>query len=69
MSAPLARRDQIEIRIGDVPLGWKLDAIGAALAAVREAHRGTMPNACWAALHRAEKEIAAAILASGTKKG
>jgi hypothetical protein len=61
----ITRRDQIEIRIGDVPLAWKLDAIGAALLAVRDAHRDTMPPAAWAAINRANDAIGEAIFCSG----
>ena len=52
----------IEIRIGNVGLVPKLDALGAAIAAVREAHRDEMSPASWAALNRAQDQLAEAIL-------
>lgn len=66
MPSHIARRNVVEIQIGDAPLGWKLAAIGAALAAVRDAHRDTMPVACWAEINRAHEALARAILASAT---
>ena len=51
----------IEIRIGDVDLATKLDALGAA---VREAHRDTISTRGWAALHRAQEAIAEAMMDS-----
>ncbi len=57
MSATLSRKDAIQIRIGDVPLEAKLDALCAALQAVRLAHRDTMSVRSWAALNRAEEAI------------
>ena len=52
----------IEIRIRDVDLAAKLDALGAAIAAVREAHRDTISTCGWAALHRAQEAIAEAMM-------
>lgn len=63
-TAPTQHR-AIEIKIGNVGLVPKLDAIAAAIAAVREAHRNGMPVACWAALHRAQEALAEAILTPG----
>jgi hypothetical protein len=60
----LTRRDQIEIRIGNVPLGWKLNALSAALVSIREAHRDTMAPACWAAINRALNNLGEAELNS-----
>ena len=56
----------IEIRIGDVTLAAKLDALGAALVAVREAHRDGMPVECWAQINRAHEALGAAILYAGS---
>ncbi|MFA6962400.1 MAG: hypothetical protein WC205_16720 [Opitutaceae bacterium] len=63
MNGHVTTRTGIEIRIGDVPLPVKLDAIGATLAAVREAHGDTIPPRCWAAMHRAQEAIVDAMLA------
>lgn len=52
----------IEIRIGDVDLIAKLSAIGAALEAVRLAHRDDMGCRSWTAIQRAEVAIGEAIL-------
>jgi hypothetical protein len=60
----LAKRGEIEIRIGNVDLTTKLDALGAALAAVREAHREQISPKAWAALHRAQENIAEAMMYS-----
>ena len=63
MADPLqVHRNQIEIRIGDVPLVAKLDALGAAVAAVRDAHGDTMSKKAWAAMHRAQNALAEAML-------
>lgn len=59
----------IEIRIANVSLAEKLDALGAALAAVREAHREGMPAECWAAINRAQKNIAQATIHAGARAG
>lgn len=64
MPHELARADALEIRIGNVSLPAKLDALGAALAAIREAHRGDMPPKAWAALYRAQDAISEAMLCS-----
>lgn len=64
----LVTRANIEIRIGDVPLAAKLDAIGALIAAVREAHRDTISVKGWAAMNRAQENIAEAILAGEKPK-
>ncbi len=58
----LATCAAIEIRIGNVSLAAKLDALAAALQAVRLAHRDDMSALSWAALNRAEAEIAEATL-------
>lgn len=60
----LTKRREIEIRIGNVDLATKLDAFGAALAAVREAHRGEMSVRAWAALNRAQESIAEAMMSN-----
>lgn len=52
----------IVISIPDVPLEMKLDAIAAALVAVRDAHRDTMPPDCWAAINSAADCLAEATL-------
>ncbi len=51
-----AQRNAIEIRTANVDLGTKLDAVGAALVAIREAHRDAMPVKCWAAINRARSD-------------
>jgi hypothetical protein len=56
----LGRPDAVEIKIGNVPLTWKLDAIAAALDAVKQAHRDEMTPATWAAVNRAQDELGAA---------
>jgi hypothetical protein len=58
----------IEIRIANVDLAAKLDALGAAIAAVREAHRDEMSPRTWAALHRSQDALAEAILACARPK-
>ncbi|ACB76675.1 hypothetical protein [Opitutus terrae] len=68
MDAPLARPSAIEIRIANVDLPTKLDALGAALAAIREAHRDDMSVQSWAALHRAQEAIAEAIIYANVRK-
>lgn len=60
----VTRREGIEIRIGGADLATKLDALGAAIAAVREAHKDTMLPECWAALNDAQENIAAAMIKS-----
>jgi hypothetical protein len=52
----------IEIRIGNVDLTAKLSAIGAALEAVRLAHRDEVGARCWQAMQKAEAAIGEAIL-------
>lgn len=62
MHAPATTPAAIEIRIANVDLATKLDALGAVLAAIREAHRdGTSPRS-WSALHRAQEAIAEAMI-------
>ncbi len=56
----------LEIRIGHAPLPTKLDAIAAALAAVREAHRDTMPSKTWCQLYEAQQLLAIATVSCGT---
>lgn len=58
----LATRAGIEVRFGNVSLAAKLDTLAAALQAVRLAHRDDMSALSWAALNRAEAEIAEATL-------
>lgn len=58
----LTKTATIEIRIADVDLATKLDALGATIAAVREAHRDVMSPKSWAALHRAQEAIAEAMI-------
>ncbi len=62
MSDHIDSSKQIEIRIGNVPFEMKIDALGAAIAAVREAHRGLISDRSWAALHRCQENIGEAIL-------
>jgi len=62
MGSELSAKQAIEIRIGDVGLAAKLDALGAAIAAVREAHGDQMPRACWEQMHRAQESIAQAMM-------
>ena len=52
----------IEIRIGNVDFVSKISAIGAAIAAVREAHREELSANSWAHLEDAQRSIAGAIL-------
>ena len=63
-----ARPAAIEIKIGSVDLVSKLDALGAAIAAVREAHRFEMSAQSWSDLNRAQDAIAAAILNRNSKR-
>ncbi len=58
----LGKRDAVEIKIGNVPLAWKLDAIAAALAAVLEAHRDTISQRSWAAVNRARDNLYEAMI-------
>lgn len=58
----ITTRPEIGIRIGNVSIEAKLDALGAAIAAVREAHRDKVSNKQWAALHRAQEAIAEAMV-------
>lgn len=63
MGAELLHRSAaIEIRICTTDLAAKLDALGAAVVAVREAHRDTMSVRCWAAMNRAQDCLAEALL-------
>ena len=64
METTLGNPNAIEIKIGNVDLATKLNAIGAALEAVRLAHRDEMPVECWAALNQAEERIAEATMKS-----
>lgn len=59
---PLIPAQPIEIRISTIDPVKKLDAIGAVLAAVREAHRDEISPRAWAELNRAQEAIAAAML-------
>jgi hypothetical protein len=59
---PPITRAAIEIRIGNATLVQKLDAIAAALVAVREAHRDTMNPRQWGAINRSLDSIAEAVL-------
>lgn len=52
----------LQVKIADVPLEQKLDVIGAAIAAVREAHRDEMAPHSWAALNIAQEKISEAML-------
>lgn len=52
----------VVLRIPDVPLPAKLSIIGAALQAIREAHRDTMSARAWSEINKAEEAIAAAML-------
>jgi hypothetical protein len=51
----------IEIKMSNVDLGAKLSAIGAALEAVRLAHRDEIGAQTWQDIQTAETAIAAAI--------
>ncbi len=62
MSGHLSRPAPIEIKIPNLGLVPKLDAIGAALAAVKEAHRDDMGVDTWCAIGQAQECIAKAIL-------
>lgn len=53
----------VEVNFGSGSLASKLDVLGAAIAAVREAHRDQMSPTCWASLNRAQEAIAEAMLA------
>jgi hypothetical protein len=66
MNETLTQHKAIEIKIANVGLVPKLDALGAAISAVREAHRYDIPPKCWAALHRAQEALADAILSAGS---
>jgi hypothetical protein len=59
----LPQRRPVEIHLPNVDLVSKLSVIGAALTAIREAHRDDMSAKSWAAINRAEEAIAEAILA------
>jgi hypothetical protein len=61
-SAALQIPAALEIKVGNVGLVPKLDAIGAFIAAVKEAHRDEMSAECWAALGRAQDQVAHATL-------
>lgn len=62
MSDTIQRSAAIEIRIGNVGLDVKLDAIAAALQTVKEAHRDEISPRSWAAIGRAQDAIAEATL-------
>lgn len=68
MAGEITRKSAIEIRIANVDLATKLDALGAAIAAVREAHRYEMSARSWAALHRAQESIADAIISRNDQR-
>jgi hypothetical protein len=63
-----ARPAAIEIRIGNVDLVTKLDALAAAIAAIREAHRYEMSPAAWAALNDAQAALVRAILTKNERR-
>ena len=56
------KRASVEVLIANVDLVAKLDALGAALVAVREAHRDEMSAECWATINQAQERICAAML-------
>lgn len=63
MSSQLLHHPQaIEIKIGTIDLASKIDVIGAAVVAVREAHRDGMSGQCWAAMNRAQEALAEALM-------
>ena len=62
-SSPFRR--EVAFQIPDAPLSHKLSCLGAALEAVKEAHRDTMPVKCWAAISRTEEALAEATLNAG----
>ncbi len=62
MPNELSRPAPIEIKIANVGLVPKLDALSAALEAVVEAHRDEMGPEAWGSLHQARDCIAHAIL-------
>jgi hypothetical protein len=55
---------RIQIAIPDVPLPAKLSMIGAALEAVRLAHRDTIRPRAWQSINQAERLLGEAILHS-----
>lgn len=59
---------KVTISVPRVPmtLAQKLDAIAAALSAVREAHRDTMPSKTWCTLYEAQQLLAQATLSSSS---
>lgn len=56
---------EIVLTIPNVSLAAKIDLVGAALLAIREAHKDEMHADCWAALNRAGHELGAAVLHAG----
>jgi hypothetical protein len=62
MPHQLSRPAPIEIKIANVGLVPKLDAIGAALCAIKEAHRDELSARAWFSIGEAESKIADAIL-------
>lgn len=60
MSRLIAKPTEVGIR--NVSLVEKLDVIGAAIGAVREAHRDVISPKSWAALNVAQEKIGEAIL-------
>lgn len=61
----LVHHAAVEVRIGNVGLAPKLDALAAALDAVKAAHRDTMPTACWRAIGEAQDALARATMTAG----
>ena len=68
MEGPVPQPKAIEIRVANVDLTTKLDALGAALAAIREAHRDEMSVRCWAEMNKAQEALAAAIICANEKR-
>lgn len=60
----LTAKGSVTIRVAEVPLVAKLDALGAAISFVRTAHGDQMPRECWEAMHQAQDAIARAMMAA-----
>jgi hypothetical protein len=63
-----ARKPGIVIEIGNVPLAAKLDALGAAIDAVRKAHADTATPRCQSAMERSQAALADAILSINDRR-
>lgn len=63
-----AQRNPIEIRMADVPFEKKVNALCAALEAVRLAHQDEISAKSWALMNQAERLLADAIFCRNDRR-